>query len=168
MFHRKECWRAPRISLKESKKVSSVRCAGAFLGDGPGCGRAPSYRWPLSRGAIVRTVTATGTVNRVLAIIVGSYVSGVIQQLFCDFNTKVTQAQICAKIDPKPYQAIVDQDKANLANARAQLNKDNAALAYAASVRQSLRAKRGRERESRGQCDWNRRKDRNQDKLDEL
>ena len=44
---------------------------------------------PVSRGAITRVVTATGTVNPVLTIIVGSYVSGVIQELSCDYNTKV-------------------------------------------------------------------------------
>jgi HlyD family secretion protein len=91
---------------------------------------------PIARGAIVRAVTATGTVNPVLTIIVGSYVSGVIQQLSCDFNTKVTQGQVCAKIDPRPYQTIVDQDKANLANAKAQLVKDMAGLAYATLTNQ--------------------------------
>lgn len=85
----------------------------------------------VARGAVVRAVTATGTVNPELTIIVGSYVSGVIQQLSCDFNTKVTHGQVCAKIDPRPYQTVVDQDRANLANAKAQLDKDMAALAYA-------------------------------------
>ena len=86
---------------------------------------------PLGRGAVVRGVTATGTVNPVLSIIVGTYVSGVIKELFCDYNTKVTQGQVCAKIDPRPYQSVVDQDKALLDVAKAQLEKDKAALAYA-------------------------------------
>lgn len=86
---------------------------------------------PLTQGAINRTVTATGTVNPVLTIIVGTYVSGVIQKLQCDYNTKVKQGQICAKIDPRPYQAVVDTNKANLAEATAQLQKDKAALVYA-------------------------------------
>lgn len=86
---------------------------------------------PVARGAVIKSVTATGTVNPVLTIIVGSYVSGVIQQLSCDFNTKVTQGQVCANIDPRPYQTVVDQDQANLANAKAQLDKDQAGLAYA-------------------------------------
>jgi HlyD family secretion protein len=76
-------------------------------------------------------VTATGTVNPVLTIIVGTYVSGVIQELSCDYNTRVKQGQICAKIDPRPYQTVVDQNKANLAEAKAQLQKDRANLAYA-------------------------------------
>ena len=49
----------------------------------------------------------------------------------CDFNTKVTQGQSCAKIDPRPYQTVVDQEKANVDNAKAQLEKDKANLVYA-------------------------------------
>ncbi|MBI3705389.1 MAG: efflux RND transporter periplasmic adaptor subunit, partial [Rhizobiales bacterium] len=85
---------------------------------------------PVTRGAISRGVTATGTVNPELTIIVGTYVSGVIQQLFCDYNTQVKKGQVCARIDPRPYQSIVDQNKANLAVARAQLEKDKANLTY--------------------------------------
>jgi HlyD family secretion protein len=86
---------------------------------------------PVTRGAVTRAVTATGTVNPVLTIIVGTYVSGVIQELSCDYNTRVKRGQVCAKIDPRPYQSVVDQSRANLAVARAQLEKDKAGLAYA-------------------------------------
>ncbi len=85
----------------------------------------------VTRGAVTRSVSATGTVNPVLTIIIGTYVSGVIQQLFCDYNTQVKQGQVCAKIDPRSYQAVVNQDKANLDVAKAQLAKDQASLAYA-------------------------------------
>lgn len=85
---------------------------------------------PMSHGPVARTVTATGTVNPELTVIVGSYVSGVIQQLFCDYNTKVKAGQICAKIDPRPYQMVVNQDKATLEVAKAQLEKDKANLVY--------------------------------------
>jgi HlyD family secretion protein len=84
-----------------------------------------------TRGTIARTVAATGTVNPVLTIIVGSYVSGVIQRLSCDFNTLVKVGQVCAKIDPRPYQTVVDEATANLGVAKAQLAKDKANLAYA-------------------------------------
>jgi len=86
---------------------------------------------PVTRGTVARTVTATGTVNPVLTIIVGSYVSGVIQEQYCDYNTQVTKGQLCAKIDPRPYQTIVDQNKAALDTAKAQLLKDQANLDYA-------------------------------------
>jgi HlyD family secretion protein len=86
---------------------------------------------PVTRGAVTRTVTATGTVNPVLTIIVGSYVSGVIQEIRCDYNTEVKTWQVCAKIDPRPYQTVVDQNKANLDQAKAQLVKDQANFDYA-------------------------------------
>jgi HlyD family secretion protein len=86
---------------------------------------------PVTTGRIARGVNATGTVNPELTIIVGTYVSGVIQELNCDYNTEVKRGQICAKIDGRPYQSIVDQAKANLAVARAQMEKDKASLTYA-------------------------------------
>ena len=75
---------------------------------------------------MIRTVTATGTVNPELTIIVGAAISGIIQELNCDYNTKVKKGQICAKIDPRSYQSVVDQNKAALAVAKAQLEKDKA------------------------------------------
>lgn len=75
------------------------------------------------RGGITRTVTATGMVNPVLTVTVGSYVSGVIQKVLCDFNTKVRKDQVCARIDPRPFQSLVDQSKVNLDIAKAQLDK---------------------------------------------
>ena len=66
---------------------------------------------PVAKGAVIRTVTATGTVNPELTIIVGAAVSGIIKELNCDYNTKVKKGQICAKIDPRPYQSIVDRTR---------------------------------------------------------
>jgi len=86
---------------------------------------------PATRGAVVRSVTASGTVNPVITIQVGTYVSGVIQARYCDYNTEVKAGQLCAKVDPRPYQIIVDQERASLAVAKAQLEKDAANLAYA-------------------------------------
>jgi HlyD family secretion protein len=84
-----------------------------------------------SQGEIVQAVTATGTVNPVVTVQVGSYVSGPIVQMLCDFNTQVKKGQLCAKIDPRTYQNTLDQAEANLANATAQLQKDKATLEYA-------------------------------------
>ena len=88
----------------------------------------------VGRGNVTRAVTATGTVNPVLTIIVGSYVSGVIRDINCDYNTEVKKGQICAKIDPRPYQSVVNQNKANLDVAKAQLEKDTATLTYARQI----------------------------------
>ncbi|MGO9631750.1 MAG: efflux RND transporter periplasmic adaptor subunit [Xanthobacteraceae bacterium] len=84
---------------------------------------------PIGRGAITHVVTATGTVNPVLTVIVGTYVSGVIQGLFCDYNTQVKAGQVCAKIDPRPYQATLDQYSGQLLRDQAALDKDRIDLA---------------------------------------
>jgi HlyD family secretion protein len=86
---------------------------------------------PVTRGPITRTITASGSLNPVTTIQVGTYVSGPIQELYCDFNTVVRKGQLCAKIDPRPYETIVAQDKASLSTANAQLAKDETTLAYA-------------------------------------
>jgi len=62
---------------------------------------------------------------------VGSYVSGTVKSLSCDFNTEVVVGQKCALIDPVPFQLIVDQDRAQVVNSEAQLRKDQASLVYA-------------------------------------
>ena len=83
----------------------------------------------VTRGTVARTATATGTVNPVLTIIVGTYVSGVIQSIYCDYNTQVRAGQVCAKIDPRPYQATLDQYSGQLARDQAILDKDRKDLA---------------------------------------
>jgi len=86
---------------------------------------------PVTRGSVTRTITASGAVNPETTVQVGSYVSGVIVELTCDYNTRVHKGQRCAKIDPRPYQSALDQDRANLAAANAQLAKDQTTAAYA-------------------------------------
>lgn len=97
-----------------------------------------------SRGPVVQAVLSSGTVNPVITIQVGSYVSGVIQSIACDFNTQVKAGQLCARIDPRPYQVVVDQNAAALGTARAQLVKDRANLAYAKLIDERNRGLLGR------------------------
>jgi HlyD family secretion protein len=73
----------------------------------------------VDRGDIESTVTATGNCNAMVTVQVGSQVSGNIIALYADFNTKVKQGQLVARIDPAMFQARVDQAKANLDNAKA-------------------------------------------------
>jgi HlyD family secretion protein len=84
----------------------------------------------VTQGDVVTTITASGSVNPVVVVEVGTYVSGTIETLSCDYNTLVHKGQLCAKIDPKPYQVIVDQDQADLDVAKAQLVKDRANVVY--------------------------------------
>jgi RND family efflux transporter MFP subunit len=81
-------------------------------------------------GSIVRTVTASGVVVPTATAPVGARVSGVIDALYCATTTKVKAGQICAKIDPRPYQTVVDRGNADLAAAADRLEKDKANLAH--------------------------------------
>jgi HlyD family secretion protein len=69
---------------------------------------------PVERGLIQASVTATGTLNAVVDVQVGSQVSGNIKALYADFNTKVTKGQLVALIDPEVFQAQVGQAQAAL------------------------------------------------------
>lgn len=93
----------------------------------------------IERGPLSRLVTATGTVNPMSTVQVGSYVSGPIKALFADFNSPVTQGQRVAQIDPRPFLVKVKQAAANLATAGAQVEKDQADLDF---KRQVLRRSR--------------------------
>jgi HlyD family secretion protein len=84
---------------------------------------------PAIRGPIIQLVTATGTLNPVVNVQVGSQVSGNIQKLFADFNSKVKAGAVVAQIDPVLFQATVTQAEGDLASAQAalELAKLNAA-----------------------------------------
>lgn len=83
----------------------------------------------VDRGTVVSLVTATGTINPITTIQVGSQVSGMIESLHADFNSRVKANQIVARIDPFPYQARRDQAAASLANAKAAWEKARIDLA---------------------------------------
>lgn len=75
----------------------------------------------VTRGNLTQVVTATGTLNPVLNVTVGSQISGNIAKLFADFNTKVKANQVVAQIDPAVYAAAVHQAEGDLASAKAAL-----------------------------------------------
>jgi len=77
----------------------------------------------VDRGPITAIVTATGTVNPVISVQVGSQVSGKISKLFADFNSVVTQGQILAQIDQQPFQARVSQARAAVKSTKGNLAK---------------------------------------------
>jgi HlyD family secretion protein len=76
---------------------------------------------PVRRGDITATVQATGTINPLTTIPVGSYVSGTVKYIFADFNTRVHDGQVLAQIDPAIYEAQVSTARGNLENARSNL-----------------------------------------------
>ena len=83
---------------------------------------APAYQTAtVVRGDLTQAVTATGTLNPVLNVQVGSQISGNIQKLFVDFNSPVKEGQVIAQLDPAIYQATVHSAEGELASARAAL-----------------------------------------------
>jgi HlyD family secretion protein len=88
----------------------------------------------IERGSLSRLVTATGTVNPVSTVQVGSQVSGTIKEIFVDFNSPVERGRRVAQIDSRPFAFKVKQAEANLATARAQVVKDQADLDFKRQV----------------------------------
>src|SRR6187399_1630592 len=85
-------------------------------------------RAPLSRGDIVDTVGATGTLQAVTTVQVGSQVSGNIEMLGADFNSIVKKGQVIAKLDPSLFDAQMAASRANLTQSRANLTKSQSDL----------------------------------------
>src|SRR5436309_6464044 len=101
---------------------------------------------PVTRGEIIDTVGATGTLQAVTTVQVGSQVSGNISYLGADFNSIVKKGQVIARLDPSLFQAQVDQARANLAKAQAdvvaaQANVDRARVAVTDAQQKYNRAK---------------------------
>jgi P-type Ca2+ transporter type 2C len=85
----------------------------------------------VARGSVVRAVAASGVIAPTPPQSVGASVSGVIQALHCGQGDKVKAGQLCAEIDPRPYRAIVDREKAALTAAQDRARKHDAQLARA-------------------------------------
>jgi HlyD family secretion protein len=85
----------------------------------------------VTRGDVVATVTATGTLSAVTTVKVGSQVSGIIARLHADFNDEVKRGQLLAELDPAPFQTAVDQRRADLERAKVELRNAELVLARA-------------------------------------
>ncbi|WP_198470704.1 efflux RND transporter periplasmic adaptor subunit [Acetomicrobium sp. S15 = DSM 107314] len=97
----------------------------AFRGDGENV----VYRTePATRGEIVASVSATGTLSAVTTVEVGTQVSGTIKEIYVDYNSQVEKGQLIALINPETFEAQVEQAKANLALAQAGVLKAKATL----------------------------------------
>lgn len=92
------------------------------------------------RGNLSAFVTANGTINPVITVMVGSQVSGTIQKLYADYNSQVKTDQLIAQIDPAIFQAQVSQAKAKLENARATFLNAQADISTAKANVESNRA----------------------------
>ena len=109
------------------RRILSVVLVAAVVGGGvwaylysQSIGNAPKFRLAkVERGPLTAAVSATGNLNAVITVQVGSQVSGQIKDLLVDFNSVVKKAQVIARIDPEIFQAKVNQAKADLDSARA-------------------------------------------------
>src|SRR5262245_31724451 len=90
-------------------------------GNGPK--ESPYVTMPVQRGNITQVVSSTGTLQAVITVLVGSQISGTIDQLFADFNTKVKAGQVVAQLNQDKFKASVDQARANLLAAESNLAK---------------------------------------------
>ncbi len=95
---------------------------------------------PVSRGDIRNVVSATGTVQAVVTVNVGSQVSGQIQAVYADFNSTVKRGQLLAKIDPRPFQAQLENAESNLLAAEAHVRTSTANVANQQANAESAQA----------------------------
>jgi HlyD family secretion protein len=102
------------------------------------------YVSKVDKGDIRQEVDATGTINAVTTVQVGSQVSGTISKLYADFNSRVKKGQVIAQIDPALFEGALLQAKADYANAKANLIAAQASLekAKAAAVQTDADYKR--------------------------
>jgi HlyD family secretion protein len=84
---------------------------------------SPYVTVPAQRGNVTQVVSSTGTLQAVVTVLVGSQISGTIDKLFADFNTKVKAGQVVAQLNQDKFKAAVDQARANLLAAESNLAK---------------------------------------------
>lgn len=84
----------------------------------------------IRRCTITEVVEASGTINPVNTVSVGSTVSGLIKEIYVDFNSQVKKGQILAQIDPANFEASVQQNQAQINNAQANVAKIQAIAEY--------------------------------------
>jgi len=99
--------------------LAAVAIFAAFRLRGPG--PVQYYTAKVENGDIKQVVEATGTINAVITVQVGSQVSGTISRLSADFNSKVKKGQVIAQIDPALFQGALSQARADYENAKANL-----------------------------------------------
>ena len=99
--------------------LAAVAIFAAFRLRGPG--PVQYYTAKVESGDLKQVVEATGTINAVITVQVGSQVSGTISRLNVDFNSKVKKGQVIAQIDPALFEGALSQAKADYENAKANL-----------------------------------------------
>jgi HlyD family secretion protein len=118
MANKSSSWRKWFVILV----VAVVMCGGGYLYFAGKDDAAPQFlSTTVARGDLTQAVTATGTLNPVTNVTVGSQISGIIQTLYADWNSPVKANQVVAQLDPATYKASVAQAEGDLANTKANL-----------------------------------------------
>ena len=92
------------------------------------CKKSKTYIFETSvakKGSIVNTVTATGTIEAITSVVVGTQVSGIVEKLYVDFNSQVKKGQVLAELDKTALKSSVQQSLATLDNAKAEMEYQN-------------------------------------------
>ncbi len=101
-------------------------------------GEKPDYRTAVvARGDVTQAVTATGQLNPVVNVQVGSQVSGIISKLYVDYNSPVKEGQVIAQLDPATFKAASDQAAGDLASSKAALELASVEAKRAAELRKN-------------------------------
>ena len=120
--------------------VAAVVATGAWL-NAQGRGAIPKYQFArVEKGSLAATVSATGTLNPVITVQVGSQVSGQIKHLFADFNSQVKKDQLIARIDPDIFETKVNQAQADVEAAAATVLNQQALVERTRADVESARA----------------------------
>jgi HlyD family secretion protein len=105
-----------------------------------GAGTTEYFTIPVDRGSIRNNVSATGVVQTVVTVQVGSQVSGQVDALYADFNSVVKRGQLLATLDPRNFQAQVENSTANVVAVRARVRSAEAEIKTHAANVQSAQA----------------------------
>lgn len=105
-----------------------------------GAGKVQYKTARVERGDVSSFVSATGTLNPVISVQVGSQISGMIKHLYADFNSQVKKGQLITRIDPEIFEARLAQAKANLENTLAAVANQQANLERAEAETENARA----------------------------
>jgi HlyD family secretion protein len=120
-----------KLTLVSILAVLVLGGAAGFYWLNSGSGKAAFRTTPVERGDVQSTISATGTLNAVITVQVGTQVSGTIKELMVDYNSRVKKGMLIARIDPATFEAKVNQAKADLESSRAAVLNQRAAVAKA-------------------------------------
>ncbi|MBQ9235053.1 MAG: efflux RND transporter periplasmic adaptor subunit [Alphaproteobacteria bacterium] len=109
--------------------ISTALAAVLLLG---GCeNKKPDYvTAKVAVGDISQKITASGTINPISTVVIGTQVSGIISEIYVDFNSQVKKGELLAVIDPQTFEAAVDQKQAALDIAKAELKVTENDIVY--------------------------------------